>query len=108
MKQFNLLVEVFVLALQVMAGAMEKAIALPCELNSVQLTAVSVDINCSNGAYKALQDKCMNGNVLDFEKMKQFMEFFYAEKFCSTTHEWKMNGMKQWDEALEEVYNTHF
>jgi hypothetical protein len=36
--------------------------------------------------------KQMNGNVLDFEKMKQFMEFFYAEKFCSTTHAWRMSG----------------
>jgi hypothetical protein len=91
-----------------MAGAMEKDIALPCEVNTLQMTAISVDIYSSTAAYKALQDKCMNGKDLDVEKMKQFMEFFYAEKFCSATHEWKMNGMKQWDEALEEVYNTHF
>jgi hypothetical protein len=50
----------------------------------------------------------MKGKDLDVEKMKQFMEFFYAEKFCSAIHEWKMKGMKQWDEALEEVYTKHF
>ena len=83
-------------------------IQLPCELNTVQMTAIAVDVNCSTAAYKALQSKCMNGEVLDFHKMKCFMEFFYAEKFCSTTYDWKMEGMKQWDEALEEVYNKHF
>lgn len=105
----SLLFEVhFVFALQAMAGAMEKDIALPCEVNHLQMTAISIDVYSSTAAYKALQNKCMNGEDLDVEKMKQFMEFFYAEKFCSTTHEWKMKGMKQWDEALEEVYTKHF
>jgi hypothetical protein len=43
-----------VVALQVMAGAMEKDIVLPCEVNHLQMTAISVDIYSSPAAYKAL------------------------------------------------------
>jgi hypothetical protein len=91
-----------------MAGA--KAIAVPCELHPMQSTIIAIDINCSVAGYHALQSKCMKPDSMefDYDKLERFMQLFYAEKFCLEALDWKMEGIKQWDEALEEVYNKYF
>lgn len=94
-----------------MAAAMEQAnIEVQCDLNPLQFACLAVDLNCSREAYHALQSNCLKSDTLemDFDKLAAFMKLFFEEKYCKQTCGWKMEGMQQWDEALQEVYVKHF
>ena len=85
-------------------------IQLPCSLCPGQFAVLSVDLHCSRAAYQALQSKCLKTDSIemDFDKLGDFMQHFYAEKYDEALAEWKMKNMSEWDAALEEVYLKFF
>lgn len=108
--QISVYIYICAFALQAMAGAMQKHwIAVPCDLHPSEFAILAVDANCSAEAYHVLQSKCVKPDMqFDYAKLVSVMQFFYAEKFDIEANEWKMKNMKQWDEALAEVYDKHF
>jgi hypothetical protein len=45
---------------------------------------------------------------MDFDKLGDFMQMLYDDKYDAELCEWKMKSMSEWDAALEEVYVKHF
>ena len=88
----------------------KRSIAVPCGLNPLQITIIAVDVNCSREAYHALQSKCVKPESMEFDfgKLEEFMKFFHDEKIDRETGLWKMKNVREWDEALEEVYAKLF
>lgn len=82
----------------------------PCSLCPMQFAVLSVDVHCSREAYHALQSKCMKPDTveMDFDKLGDFMQMLYDDKYDAELCEWKMKSMSEWDAALEEVYVKHF
>ena len=92
------------------ADAESPNLQLPCSLCPELFAALSVDIHCSREAYHGLQSKCMKPDTveMDFDKLGEFMQKLYEEKYDRELCEWKLKSMSEWDAALEEVYVKHF
>ena len=91
-------------------AAESQILQLPCSLCPMQFAALSVDVHCSREAYHAMQSKRMKPDTveMDSDKLGDFTQMLYDDKYDAELCEWKMKGMSEWDAALEEVYVKNF
>ena len=92
------------------ADAESPILQLPCSLCPMQFAALSVDVHCSREAFLGLQSKCLKPDAveMDFDKLGEFTQKLYEEKYDRELCEWKLKSMSEWDAAVEELYAKHF